>query len=385
MTAGNKYKNIYLGTLAFIAILISASIIIIDYIAAEESSMVEVNDIGGRQRMLSERVVHLLLEYAVETDAGARDDIIELINLSLVAFDKTHNLLIRGHLSSGQTVLFSDNIDDIFFGAPEYLDKKARIFIYNTREVLGREWSPILISNYYLKQLREAAKQDLHSSMEALAAQYTENSQVRITRLRMVVAALLGGIVIVVFGVGIFVFIPMFRRIEHQEQELHKKAFIDPLTNCHNRRSFLANAGTAFERSRRYDHTFAVLYIDIDHFKSINDTHGHAVGDEAIKQMTRICEENIRDSDVLGRLGGDEFGIILQECGLDYATQTAEKLRSCVSDHIIPGDTTAIRISISIGAVTIIASDDDAFDILKRADKNLYEAKQMGRNLVIAA
>ena len=201
----------------------------------------------------------------------------------------------------------------------------------------------------------------------------------------MVVAALLGGIVIVVFGVGIFVFIPMFRRIEHQEQELHKKAFIDPLTNCHNRRSFLANAGTAFERSRRYDHTFAVLYIDIDHFKSINDTHGHAVGDEAIKQMTRICEENIRDSDILGRLGGDEFGIILQECGLDYATQTAEKLRACVSDHIIPGETTAIRISISIGAVTIIASDDDAFDILKRADKNLYEAKQMGRNLVIAA
>lgn len=385
MTAGNKYKNIYLGTLAFIAILISASIIIIDYIASEESSMVEVNDIGGRQRMLSERVVHLLLEYAVETDAPARDDIIELINLSLVAFDKTHNLLIRGHLSNGKTVIFSDNIDDIFFGAPEYLDKKARIFIYNTREVLGREWSPILISNYYLKQLREAAKQDLHSSMEILATQYTKNSKVRITRLRMVVAALLGGIVIVVFGVGIFVFIPMFRRIEHQEQELHKKAFIDPLTNCHNRRSFLANAGTAFERSRRYNHTFAVLYIDIDHFKSINDTHGHAVGDEAIKQMTRICEENIRDSDILGRLGGDEFGIILQECGLDYATQTAEKLRSCVSDHIIPGDTTAIRISISIGAVTIIASDDDAFDILKRADKNLYEAKQMGRNLVIAA
>ena len=385
MTAGNKYKNTYLGTLAFIAILISVSIIIIDYIAAEESRMVEVNDIGGRQRMLSERVVHLLLEYAVETDAAARDDIVELLNLSLVTFDRTHNLLIRGHLSNGQIVIFSDNIDDIFFGAPEYLDKKARIFIYNTREVLDREWSQALISNYYLKQLREAAKQDLHSSMEVLATQYTKNSKIRIFRLRMVVAALLGGIVILVFGVGIFVFIPMFRRIENQEQELHKKAFIDPLTNCHNRRSFLANAGTAFERSRRYDHTFAVLYIDIDHFKSINDTHGHAVGDEAIKQMTRLCEENIRDSDVLGRLGGDEFGIILQECGLDYATQTAEKLRSCVSDHIIPGDTTAIRISISIGAVTIIESDDDAFDILKRADKNLYEAKQMGRNLVIAA
>ena len=153
MTAGNKYKNTYLGTLAFIAILISVSIIIIDYIAAEESRMVEVNDIGGRQRMLSERVVHLLLEYAVETDAAARDDIVELLNLSLVTFDRTHNLLIRGHLSNGQIVIFSDNIDDIFFGAPEYLDKKDRIFIYNTREVLDREWSSALISNYYSKQL----------------------------------------------------------------------------------------------------------------------------------------------------------------------------------------------------------------------------------------
>jgi diguanylate cyclase (GGDEF)-like protein len=385
MTTAKKYKNIYLGTLAFIAVLITASIIIIDYIAAEESRMVEVNDIGGRQRMLSERTIHLLLEYAVETDPTARAGIVELIDLALVPFDRTHNLLIRGQLPNGQTVIFSDNIDDIFFGAPENLDLKARIFIYNTREVLERGWSPTLVSNYYFKQLRAATIQDLHSSLEVLAAQYTDNSKTRITRLRMVVAVLLGGIVVVLFGVGAFVLIPMFKRIENQEQELHKQAFIDPLTNCHNRRSFLANAGTAFERSRRYNHTFAVLYIDIDHFKAINDTYGHAVGDEAIKAMTRICQENIRESDVLGRLGGDEFGIILQECGLEYAIQTAEKLRACVAEHIIANDIETIRLSISIGAVTIVDRDDDAFDILKRADKNLYQAKQAGRNLVIAA
>ncbi|MCZ6798329.1 MAG: diguanylate cyclase [Gammaproteobacteria bacterium] len=385
MATGKKYKNIYLGTLVFIAALITASIIIIDYIAAEESRMIEVNDIGGRQRMLSERTVHLLLEYAVETDPAARDRIVELIDLVLIPFDRTHNLLIRGQLPNGQMVIFSDNIDDIFFDAPEYLDKKARIFIYNTREVLERGWSPTLVSNYYFKQLRAAAKQDLHSSLQVLAAQYTENSKVRITRLRMIVAMLLGGIVVVLFGVGAFVLIPMFRRIENQERELHKQAFIDPLTNCHNRRSFLTNAATAFERSRRYNHSFALLYIDIDHFKAINDTYGHAVGDEAIKQMTRICQENIRESDILGRLGGDEFGIILQECDLGYAIQTAEKLRARVSEHIIAGDTMTIRLSISIGAVTVLDRDDDAFDILRRADKNLYEAKQAGRNLVIAA
>ena len=385
MADGKRYQRIYLTTFAFIALLITSSIVINDYIAAAEADMIEVNNIGGRQRTLSERTLHLLLEYAVENNQGARNQIVDLIELSLQKFDKTHKLLIRGRLSDGESAIFSESIDDIFFGEPEYLDEKARIFIYNTREVLAREWSTELISSYYLKQLREATKQDLHGSLETLAIQYTMNSKARITRLRIVVAILLGGIVVVLCGVGALVFNPMFKRIETQEQELHKMAFIDPLANCHNRRSFLANANTAFERSRRYKHTFAILFIDIDRFKDINDNYGHAIGDEALKEMTRICQDNIRDSDILGRIGGDEFGIILQECGLEFAIQTAEKLRERISDHIVSSDVGTIRLSISVGAATAIPSDKDIYDILKRADKNLYEAKRSGRNLVIAA
>jgi len=385
MADGKRYQRIYLTTFAFIALLITASLIIIDYIAAEESHMVEVNDIGGRQRMLSERTVHLLLEYAVEIDQTSREQIVKLIEDSLQQFDKTHKLLIRGYLSKDQMVYFSDSIDNIFFDEPEYLDEKARIFIYNTLEVLDRDWSPDFISSYYLKQLREATKQDLHSSLDALATQYTINSKSRITRLRLVVAILLGGIVVVLVAVGAIVFNPMFRRIETQEHELHKMAFIDPLANCHNRRSFLVNASTAFERGRRYKHTFAILFIDIDRFKDINDNYGHAIGDEAIKEMTRICQDNIRDSDILGRIGGDEFGIILQECGLEFAIQNAEKLRERISDHIVSSDAGTIRFSISVGAATVVDSDKDIYDVLKRADKNLYEAKRAGRNLVIAA
>ena len=385
MADGKRYQRIYLTAFALIALLITASIIIIDFIAAEESHMVEVNDIGGRQRMLSERTVHLLLEYAVEDDKTARDHIVELIELSLQTFDKTHKLLIRGYLSENQMVHFSDSIDNIFFDEPEYLDEKARIFIYNTREVLGREWSAEFLSSYYLKQLREATKQDLHNSLEALATQYTINSKSRITRLRIIVAILLGGIVVVLCTVGAFVFNPMFKRIETQEQDLHKMAYIDPLANCHNRRSYLSNADTTFERSRRYNHTFAILFIDIDHFKEINDKYGHAIGDDAIKEMTQVCQDNIRESDILGRIGGDEFGVILQECGLEYAILTAEKLRKRVSDHIISSDDGTIRFSISVGAATLTDQDKDVYDILKRADKNLYEAKRTGRNLVIAA
>lgn len=385
MTAGKKYQRIFLSTFALIAILITASMVIIDYIAAEEAHMVEVNDIGGRQRMLSERTVHLLLEYAVEKNPDARGQIIKLIEDSLQTFDKAHQLLIRGQLSDNETVIFSDSIDNIFFDGPEFLDLKARIFIYNTREVLDREWSPGLISSYYLIQLREASKQDLHTSLDALATQYTANSKSRITRLRVIVAILLGGIVVILCLVGVLVFNPMFKRIEAQELELHNLAFIDPLANCHNRRSFLDNADTAFERSRRYKHTFAILFIDIDRFKDINDNYGHAIGDEAIREMTRICLENIRDSDILGRIGGDEFGVILQECGLGYATQTAEKLRERISNHIVSSKLGTIKFSISVGAATVKDSDTNVGDTLKRADRNLYKAKRTGRNLVIAA
>jgi len=147
MTAGKNYQRIYLTTFVFIAVLITASIIIIDYIAAEEERMVEVTDIGGRQRMLSERTVHLLLEYAMENNQEARDHIVKLMELSLQKFDQAHQQLIRGRLSDGEVVIFSDSIDNIFFDEPEYLDLKARIFIYNTREVLDREWSPDLISS----------------------------------------------------------------------------------------------------------------------------------------------------------------------------------------------------------------------------------------------
>jgi diguanylate cyclase (GGDEF)-like protein len=385
MTAGKNYQRIYLTTFVFIAVLITASVVIIDYIVAEEARMVEVTDIGGRQRMLSERTVHLLLEYAMENNQQARDQIVKLMELSLQKFDQAHQQLIRGRLSDGEVVIFSDSIDNIFFDEPEFLDLKARIFIYNTREVLGREWSPDLISSYYLKQLREATKQDLHSSLDVLATQYTANSKSRITRLRVIVAILLGGIVVVLCGVGVLVFNPMFKRIEAQEQALHKLAFIDPLANCHNRRSFLTIANTTFERSRRYKHTFAVLFIDIDRFKAINDNYGHAIGDKAIKEMTQICLENIRDSDILGRIGGDEFGIILQECGLEYAIQTAEKLRKRISDHIVSSKSATIKFSISVGAATVDDSDTCVDDTMKRADRNLYKAKRTGRNLVIAA
>ncbi|MEE8364776.1 MAG: diguanylate cyclase [Gammaproteobacteria bacterium] len=384
MDTRRKYHRIYFSALASIALLVGASLVVIDYIAAEEVLMTEVNNIGSRQRMLSERVAHLTLEFAVEKNEEAREQIVTLIEHALQLFDETHQLLIRGHLPNSQVVRFSDNIDDIFFGEPEILDQKARLFIYNTREVLAHEWSADFVSSYYLKQLRKATIKDLHKGLELLAVQYAKNSHYRITRLRIIVAVLLGGIILVLFSVGAFVFKPLFKQITKQERELKKLAYIDPLTNCHNRRSFLANAETEFDRSRRYSRPFSILFIDIDNFKDINDSYGHAAGDIGLVEITKVCLRNIRESDFLGRIGGDEFGVVLNECDLDDAARTAEKLRQSIAAHVIKGDFGEFSTSISIGAATINDSDNNAYDTLKRADQNLYQSKESGRDAVVA-
>ena len=380
-----RYNRIYFSALAFIALLVGASLAVIDYIASEEVLMTKVNEIGSRQIMLSERIAHLELEYSVEVRQETRNEIEALVEEALDSLDQTHQLLIRGHLPNGLVVPFSDSIDDIFFGEPEFLDQKTRIFIYNTREVLAREWSKDFASSYYLKQLRKATIKDLHKGLELLAVQYSNNSRDRITRLRLTAAALLGGIIIVLFAVGALVFNPLFRQITRQEQDLEMLAYIDPLTNCHNRRSFLNNAETEFERCRRYSHPFSILFFDIDLFKEINDSYGHAAGDTALIEITKISQKNIRDSDFLGRIGGDEFGIVLHECDLENAAQTAEKLRKSIAEQVISGDFGEIKANISIGAATLIDSDNNAYDMLKRADKNLYESKESGRGKVVAA
>jgi len=385
MAVVNKYHRIYLGVLASIALLIAASVLAIDYIAAEESLMTELDETGSRQQLLSERIVHLTLEYAATKDVVSREEVVSMIEQSLKSFDNTHHLLIRGQLENGQVVGFSENVDDIFFGAPVFLDEKVRIFIYNTREVLLSDWTPGLISSFYFEELRNATLSDLHSSLEMLGAQYSLNGGERIVRLRIIIASLLGGIILVLIGVGFFVFKPLFQRIGDQEQELQHLAFIDPLTNCHNRRSFLTSAETELERSRRYNHALSIVYLDIDHFKNINDSFGHAVGDLAIKQLTDIFLNSIRDSDILGRIGGDEFGIVLLESNLEKATKIAENLRRNVEQFVCSGELSEVKFSISVGVASSISSDANAYDTLKRADENMYTSKETGRNTVVSA
>lgn len=169
------------------------------------------------------------------------------------------------------------------------------------------------------------------------------------------------------------------------EEDLRAQAGTDPLTNVPNRRSFEAAARREVERSRRYAKPFAVIALDIDFFKRVNDTHGHDVGDIVLKELTKVCLTQLRLTDVLARLGGEEFSALLPETDIDAATKLAERLRVAVAAKPIATPKGGLPITISLGVAQYAPNEPTIEAALKRADEALYEAKHGGRNKVIVA
>jgi len=169
------------------------------------------------------------------------------------------------------------------------------------------------------------------------------------------------------------------------EEDLRAQAATDPLTGVPNRRSFEATARREVERARRYAKPFAVLALDIDHFKRINDTYGHDVGDIVLKRLSQICLEKLRVTDFLARLGGEEFAMLLPETDIDAAATLAERLRTAIATTPIATPKGALPITVSLGVAQYAPNEPTIDAALKRADEALYEAKHSGRNKVVVA
>ncbi len=169
------------------------------------------------------------------------------------------------------------------------------------------------------------------------------------------------------------------------EAELRRLAATDPLTGLPNRRAFLEAARAELDRVERYGRPAALMMLDIDRFKAINDGFGHAAGDEALRELASVCRLVLRATDVVGRLGGEEFGVLLPETRFVAAREAAERLRAALAaNDIVLADGRRLRMTVSIG-VTPCAPTDGVIDAtLARADRALFRAKEFGRNRVEA-
>ena len=168
-------------------------------------------------------------------------------------------------------------------------------------------------------------------------------------------------------------------------EDLEELATTDGLTRLYNRRHFMERAESEFLRSQRYRRELSVFLIDADHFKAINDSHGHEAGDRVLRALAAACRQGLRQLDVIGRYGGEEFVVLLPETSAAVAQETAERLRRSVEQLRVPAAAGEIRLSVSIGVATAGAQTESVAALINQADRALYEAKRSGRNRVTAA
>jgi len=174
------------------------------------------------------------------------------------------------------------------------------------------------------------------------------------------------------------------RSIDKRDQEarMYQLATTDSLTGLANHRHFIEQLNLEMKRTRRSGASCALLMMDIDHFKAVNDTYGHEAGDAVLVQLTNSMRSALRDIDTFGRLGGEEFAAVLPGAGVATAMQVAERLRSCVEGSRVATRAGTIGVTISIGITSASGADDDVDAALRRADNAMYQAKNEGRNCV---
>lgn len=165
------------------------------------------------------------------------------------------------------------------------------------------------------------------------------------------------------------------------KEELERLAGADPLTGIFNRRKFHEILHMAISNAERHDHRFALLMIDIDHFKKINDTFGHQAGDEVLRIVCGLIETSVRNADQLFRVGGEEFCLLAMAAGKEDTHTLAEKLRQVVAAHTFAEIN---KVTISIG-IAHFREGDTQESIYARADEAMYEAKRMGRDCVVSS
>jgi two-component system, cell cycle response regulator len=165
-------------------------------------------------------------------------------------------------------------------------------------------------------------------------------------------------------------------------EQVYQMAFTDGLTGLKNKQHLTEQLTREVLRARRYNRSLALLMIDIDFFKKVNDTHGHQAGDRVLRTVAKVISRCVRDEDVVARYGGEEMAVLLLECTLETARETAERIRAAVAASVAAWEGKELQVTISVGCAAL--SDDDANGdaLVGRADKQLYEAKHAGRNRV---
>jgi two-component system cell cycle response regulator len=365
--AGKYQEKMYFIT--YIVILISVAslsfkiYLILDEALKQQKKSAYIINLSGRQRMLSQLIVVNVLSHQKNPSAKNAS----LLEISIIEMRESHQLLIN------QPSL-SIPVKSLYF-QPAYLDKKVIHYLSLAEQNLNNS------DDVHILNLLKDMSVDILDDLDKVVYEYQKQSQEKTKKQHKLQLAMLLLIFSLLIVKAFLIFMPIRKRLRHY---LHLSER-DSLTGLYNRRHFLQSLEEEHRRSLRYNTTYSLCMIDIDHFKLINDQHGHPTGDAVLKQVAQAIEKVIRINDQCARIGGEEFSVLLIDTNENEALISAEKIRDKIKNMRISHNQHVIIMTVSIGTSTYVKSPNDlkkltTKDMIKRADVALYIAKQTGRN-----
>jgi diguanylate cyclase (GGDEF)-like protein len=328
-----------------------------------------------------------LREMGIEADIQAGDRVFTLRNPALMTREISSILSERNgtrfHITSQQLVNPDNAPDQFEIRAMKSFENGARDFweIDENQPSRFRYMAPLLVEQSCLKCHYKFGYKvgDVRGGISVSIPYQAIEKQMLFNRYAILTLCLLT--LIVFFVYAYMMHRHLIGKIDEAQQNLRDISITDELTGLKNRRFLMSRLQEEFARSRRHGSLLGILMIDIDHFKAVNDTCGHPFGDRVLKNVAGVISTLIRDYDVAGRYGGEEFLVIVAESSHEGLAVLAERMRQDIEKLVTEDQLTSIRVTISIG-IALLADDDNIETILKKADLALYQAKKEGRNRV---
>ncbi|MHC1700045.1 MAG: diguanylate cyclase [Humidesulfovibrio sp.] len=383
MTLHKRLTLRYTLALGIVAVLTLASYGLMEHSVATEVLGARLLNVAGRQRMLCQRV-DILTMRALHGAASERQAGLIELDQALRELSQGHELLVHGPaqalgMAEGNSALAvlrsdTDGFEALFHG-----------FVAQAGELRqdlasGRDEAEVLRAMLGISRTGDALLERLDSRMEALQ----RLGEATLERLRWLVLGLLGATLAGLALTGRLLFRPMVAKVVRDREQLESlnrsletQAGTDKLTGAFNRRTWDVEIRREFSRTRRQQGRLCLVMADLDHFKRVNDEHGHQRGDRVLQEFTQRLRQAVRASDTLFRLGGEEFAVLLPGTDIESGRLTAEKLRERVAGTGLDG----LPITASFG-VAETDGNESPDEFFRRADQALYVAKAKGRNRV---
>ncbi len=376
----------YLIALSIIAVLTIGSHVITTNITNAQQRTSEVNYNIGRQRALIQQVAKYTKRYNENKQQLEKDLLIQ----SIEQIGTSHEFMIKSVKPSGKKgAINSSTLQSFYYEEPYETDKKLKELLQAARDVAD---PPIDMSEQEvldkLELIEDTASTQLVNNYDIALEYYQEEATKEISGYYKLQTYTVIFILLTLLIEALFIFQPLVRKLANYNRKLLKMALEDPLTGLNNRRAFINRASSGLQESVSSSATVAVVLTDLDKFKLINDTYGHSAGDEVLKHFSRIMERSLRTYDVTGRIGGEEFAILLPNTTSEEAYKVINRLRKNIESTPCDYDEDDTRkntlsYTASFGIVVSEDKNSNIENLLSQADRNLYKAKEDGRNLVV--